>query len=171
MKNRSYQDWIDLHWQGSLTQEEAGQWETFLKENPDHNEDWEWDQQLLEGVHQMADITLSNNFTSRVIRSVEFWQPESNPVQQEERSDQGSGWLSKWWSLPGIRIAGTSAILLAGFWLWQWDPTAPSMVESITTVTQAETVPTVEELENFDAINGLAQTSFDVDWELVFAMD
>lgn len=171
MKNRSYQDWVDLHWQRSLTPEEAGQWETFLQENPNHKEDWEWDQQLLDGVHQMADIPLSNNFTSRVIRSVEYLQPESNRVQQEDTSVQNSGWLSKWWSTPSIRIAGTSAILLAGIWLWQWDPTAPSLVESITTVTQAETVPTVEELENFDAINGLAQTSSDVDWELVFAMD
>jgi len=170
MKNRSYQDWIDLHWQRALTQEEAGQWETFLQENPSHHEEWEWDQQLLQGVHQLAAVPLSNNFTSRVIRSVEHLQPES-VIQEEETRSSGAGWLSKWWSLPGIRIAGTSAVLLAGFWLWQWDPTAPDMVESITTVTRAETVPTVEELENFDAINGLAQPHPDVDWELVFAMD
>ncbi|XOV72240.1 MAG: hypothetical protein ACFHW5_03410 [Verrucomicrobiota bacterium] len=170
MKNRSYQDWIDLHWQRTLTPEETGQWEAFLQENPDHREEWKWDQQLMEGVHHLADVPLSNNFTSRVIRSVEHLQPDSVTQESEARRSESGGW-AKWWSLPGIRIAGTSVVLLAGFWLWQWDPTAPSMVESITTVTQAETAPTVEELENFDAISGLAQTSTDVDWELVFAMD
>lgn len=170
MKNRSYQDWIDLHWQRTLTPEETGQWEAFLRENPNHHEAWKWDHQLIEGVHQLEDAPLSNNFTSRVIRSVEHLQPDS-PLQEDRKQRRESGWFSKWWSLPAIRMAGTSAILLAGFWIWQWDPKAPNMVESITTVTEAETVPTLDELENFDAISGLAQTSTEVDWELVFAMD
>lgn len=170
MKNRSYQDWVDLHWQRALTLEETGQWEAFLRENPKHREEWEWDRQLFDGVHQLADAPLSNNFTSRVLRSVEHLQPHSMIQETEEQTNE-TGWLSKWWSLPGVRMVGTCAILVAGIWLWQWDPTAPSMVESITTVTQAETIPTVEELENFDAISGLAQTRAEVDWELVFAMD
>jgi len=170
MKDRSYQDWIDLHWQRSLSAEEAKQWEVFLSDHPEHASDWALDRQLLDGVHALEDIPLSNNFTSRVIRSVEHYRPDTAQVADLEQ-DASDSWWYRFWSQPVIRVAGMSFLVLVGFGLWQWDPSSASLVESVTTVTQAETVPTVEELENFDAIHGLAQTTSDVDWELVFAMD
>ena len=170
MKKRSYEDWIDLHWQRELTPEEVLDWQSFLSNQPEFAEQWELDQSLLSGVRSLKDIPLSNNFTSRVLRSVEHVQTERvEHILTREVSTES--WLSRFWALPGIRVAGVTALILVGIGVWQWDPNAVNLVESITTITEAETVPTVEELQDFDAIHGLAQSTADVDWELVLAMD
>ena len=61
MKKRSYEDWIDLHWQRELTQEEAQHWQSFLSNQPEFAAQWHLDQQLLLGVRSLNDIPLSNN--------------------------------------------------------------------------------------------------------------
>jgi hypothetical protein len=170
MKKRSYEDWIDLHWQRELSPEEVQDWQSFLSNQPDFAAQWELDQQLLQGVRSLDDIPLSNNFTSRVLRSVAHVQTERVDQFQTQESATES-WLSRLWALPGIRVAGVSILILVGVGMWQWDPNAVNLVESVTTITEAETVPTVEELQDFDAIHGLAQSSADIDWELVLAMD
>lgn len=170
MKKRSYEDWIDLHWQRELTPEEVLDWQSFLSNQPEFAEQWELDRRLLSGVRSLSDVPLSNNFTSRVLRSVEYLQPEHVDPLPSQVSPSES-WLSRFWALPSIRVAGVSALLLTGIAFWQWDPNAVNLVESVTTITEAETVPTVEELQDFDAIHGLAQSSADIDWELVLAMD
>jgi hypothetical protein len=170
MKKRSYEDWIDLQWQRELSQEEVLDWQSFLSNQPEFAAQWELDQQLLRGVRSLADVPLSNNFTSRVLRSVEHVQPEHlNHIQTREPAIES--WLSRFWALPAMRVVGVSALILVGVGIWQWDPNAVNLVESVTTITEAETVPTVEELQDFDAIHGLAQSSADIDWELVLAMD
>ncbi|MBT5925315.1 MAG: hypothetical protein HOH33_01715 [Verrucomicrobia bacterium] len=170
MKMRSYEDWIDLHWQRELTPEEILDWHSFLSTHPELASKWELDQQLLKSVRSLADIPLSNNFTARVLRSAENVRLDFGEKMTIRESFVDS-WWSRFWAHPGIRIAGISALLLTGIGLWQWDPNAVNLVESITTITEAETVPSVEELQDFDAIHGLAQSASDVDWELVLAMD
>ena len=167
---RSYEDWIDLHWQRELAPEEILDWQSFLSTHPELASKWELDQQLLKGVRSLTDIPLSNNFTARVLRSAENMRPEfaDKTIIRESSADS---WWSRFWARPSIRVAGVSALLLTGISLWQWDPNAVNLVESITTITEAETVPSIEELQDFDAIHGLAQSTSDVDWELVLAMD
>ncbi len=170
MKRRSYEEWIDLQWQRDLTPEELHDWESFLAEHSEFTDQWELDKVLLKGVRSLQDIPLSNNFTSRVLRSVEGVQVDAPELSTVQHSSADS-WWSRFWANPGIRVAGVSALILAGAVFWQWDPNAVNLVESVTTITEAETVPTVEELQDFDAIHGLAQSSSEVDWELVLAMD
>jgi len=170
MKKRSYEDWIDLHWQRELTQEENRSWQSFLSHQPEFAAQWRLDQQLLLGVRSLNDIPLSNNFTSRVIRSVEHVQPAKlNPFPEKKVLTES--WWSRFWALPLMRAAGVGLMLLLGVAIWQWDPNAVNLVESVTTITEAETVPSVEELQDFDAIHGLAQSNAEIDWELVLAMD
>ena len=119
MKKRSYEDWIDLHWQRELTQEEAQQWQSFLSNQPEFAAQWHLDQQLLLGVRSLNDIPLSNNFTSRVIRSVEHVQPVTlNPLPEKDVLTE-SRW-SCFWSLPLMRAAGVGLMLLLGVAIWQW---------------------------------------------------
>ena len=170
MKKRSYEDWIDLHWQRELTLEETQHWQSFLSNQPEFAAQWHLDQQLLLGVRSLNDIPLSNNFTSRVIRSVEHVQPAKlNPFPEKKVLTES--WWSRFWALPLMRAAGVGLMLLLGVAIWQWDPNAVNLVESVTTITEAETVPSVEELQDFDAIHGLAQSNAEIDWELVLAMD
>jgi len=170
MKKRSYEDWINLHWQRELSREETQDWQSYLSNHPEFASEWELDQQLLKGVHSLQDAPLSNNFTARLLRSVEGIQPDFTE-KVRMGGESGQTWWSRFWARPGIRVAGASALLLTGVSLWQWDPNAVNLVESITTITEAQTIPTVEELQDFDAIHGLAQSSSNVDWELVLAMD
>ena len=45
------------------------------------------------------------------------------------------------------------------------------MVESLAAVTESDTVPSLEELQNFEAIQRLAQVPVEVDWELIAAVE
>jgi hypothetical protein len=170
MKKMTYRDWVDLRWQRPLTPEELSHWHSFLEDHPEHIIHWDADRQLLESVKGLIDLPISNHFTSKVMREIEQLHTEvKSPQSAHDMSPQT--WWSLLWGMPGIRVSGFIALLLFGFFLWQWDPSKPNLAQSVTAVTESQMVPTVEELEHFDAIHGLAQATPEVDWELVFAME
>jgi ferric-dicitrate binding protein FerR (iron transport regulator) len=176
MKKRRYQDWVDLHWQGSLSDAELKEFKAFLADHPDHAKDWKLDEALLRGVKDLADGPLPEGFTQSVLEAVdEAFLPlpaqvdSSQPVSPALRA--WSRGFHQLWRHPMLRVSGMAAGLTLGWLAWHWSEPPDRLAISMSQLDDLESLPSIEELKDFQAISGMAQASVDVDWELILAMD
>ena len=67
MKKRRYQDWVDLHWQGTLSDEERKSFEAYLANHPELASEWGEDAAILRGLRSLDEVSPSPKVTSRVM--------------------------------------------------------------------------------------------------------
>ena len=148
MKKRRYQDWVDLHWQGSLSDAELKEFKAFLADHPDQAKDWKLDEAFLPLPAQ-----------------VDSSQPVSPALRAWSRG------FHQLWRHPMLRVSGMAAGLTLGWLAWHWSEPPDRLAISMSQLDDLESLPSIEELKDFQAISGMAQASVDVDWELILAMD
>ncbi len=151
-----------------------------LEAHPDEAADWEAEMLLTDTLQRLPDAPLSSNFTARVLRAAELEagrnRPAGNPVSAWARS----------FSLFQYATA-VVVILLAGWFAWQQrtvafeakealaiaraDMARAALARDAATLHASSPVPTVEMLQDFEAIARLGSWSTDVDLDLLAAVN
>lgn len=108
---------------------------------------------LTDALARMPDVAVASNFTARVLAAVE---------REETQAARPRGWRWNWRSLLPRLAAATAALVFAGVSL-QWHAAHSQRImlaKNVATVA-AQPVPSVEALDNFDAIRHMSQRADD----------
>ena len=166
-----YEELLAVRWVRELSEAERGRLERLFALEEAYRGRWDEDVELLQAVGALPDVPVASNFTSQVVnRLAKKMGPEWEAAQGREVS-AGSGWLRRlgWGPLLGFgAVAVVGLLVLVSQFA---ENRGTNMVESLAAVTEAGTVPSVEELRHFEAIQLLAQVPVDVDWELISASE
>ncbi len=167
-QDSKYDDLLATRWIRELRPDEQAALERLFAEQASYRAQWEEDVAIIEGVDRLPDIPVSTNFTSQVMQSLARRVDGASEKPSEEKT-------IRWWARLGFvpRLGVGFALVLAvfGSFLQYKQGDSSKMAESLVLVTESETVPSLEELQHFEAIQMLAQVPVDVDWELITATE
>lgn len=151
-----------LH-RGSLNTEEEAQLQEYLAGHPEDRAAWEEELSLNHLLRQLPAAPLSSNFTAQVL----------NLVRQDTRApEQRSGWRRALFGRWMPRVATVAALVCVGLFSYRQHQTAErkEMARNLAEVSRMATSPPLEVLENFDAIQRLAQVPQEADQDLIAAL-
>jgi negative regulator of sigma E activity len=107
-------------------------------------------QELRELLSRSTDAPVSSNFTARVMRAVEL---------EELQAARTRGWHWNWHSLLPRAAATAAVVIAAGFAFYQheiYDQRA-EIAKNVVLVANAQPLPSMDALQNFDAIQRMSQ--------------
>jgi len=145
----------ELVWRRKLTAaERAG-----LRADPETQADLELETRLSEALARVPDAPVPSNFTTRVLQAIE---------REESRGAQTRGW-SWYWRVLVPRVAVAVAVVGFAGLAYQRHESGKrvELAKDVALLAQAQPAPSVEALENFDAIQRLSQTAPHADNELL----
>jgi hypothetical protein len=111
----------------------------------------ELEARLTDALAQMFNAPVPSNFTARVLDAIEL---------EEARSARSRGWHWNWRRLLP-RVSVTAVVLVfagLGLQYHEAELQRAEMIKSLSMVASAETVPDVDALNNFDAIQRMSQS-------------
>jgi len=121
-------------------------------------------QELSELLSRLADAPVSSNFTARVVQAVE----------REELQAAGTRrWHWNWHSLMPRAAATATVVIATGFALYQHEiyNQRVEIAKNVVLVANAQPVPSVDALQNFDAIQRMSQPAHADEELLALASD
>ena len=122
----------------------------------------ELEARLTEALAQLPNAPLPSNFTARVLAAIEL---------EEAQAARSRGWRWNWHGLLP-RFAAVAAVLLVAGLMLQHHELAlhrAEMARSLSAVASANTVPSVDALENLEVIQRMSQPA-QADTELLAAL-
>jgi hypothetical protein len=156
MKNEPLQNPLrELAWRRKLTDAEK----TGLRAQPEAQADLELESRLSEALARVPDAPVPSNFTARVLQAIE---------REEVRGARTRSWAWYWRVLvPRVAVA----VAIVGFASLAYQRHGlgkrAELAKDIALLAQAQPVPSVEALKNFDAIQRMSQTTTRADDELL----
>jgi hypothetical protein len=133
-------------WRRKLTDTERAE----LRAKPEIAADLELESRLSEMLAKIPDAPVASNFTARLMQAVEL--EESRPPRR---------WSFTWnWHALLPRIAVTAAVMLfAGVSFHHYELTSQrtALAKNIALVAGSQPLPSVDVLDNFDAIQRMSQ--------------
>ncbi len=112
--------------------------------------DLELEARLTESLAKIPDAPVASNFTARVLAAVEL-----------EETRRARGWNFSWnWHALFPRIAVTAAVLVFGgisFQHYEINSQRTLLARNVAQVAAAQPLPSVDALNNFDAIQRMSQ--------------
>ena len=153
-----------------LNADEQDKLHTWFHDHPEDRELWEEEEALSGVLDDLHETPVSSNFTSRIWQQIEM-----EARDQESKPEPGFNLLrflsGSWLGVP--RIAWACAIILVlGISLGQHRvQKQEQLAESIVPVVELAQVPSVEMLQDFDAINTLSEPIVSGDLELLLALE
>lgn len=156
MKNELLQNQLrELAWRRKLTDAEK----TGLRAQPEAQADLELETRLSEALTRVPDAPVSSNFTARVLQAIERGEVGG------ARTPSGS-W---YWRVLVPRVAVAVAVVgFAGlaYQHHEFDKRA-QLARDVALLAEAQPLPSVEALKNFDAIQRMSQTTTQADDKLL----
>ncbi|MGB7767791.1 MAG: hypothetical protein WBN22_02935 [Verrucomicrobiia bacterium] len=152
MKSEPIQNLLrELVWRRKLTDAERAE----LRAQPEAQADWELESRLTEGLARLPDAAVPSNFTARVLQAV-----EREELPAARKSD------GRWWHWPALlpRAAVTAAVaVFAGLAIQHHELNAQraQLAQSVALMAEAQPLPSVEALKNFNAIQRMSQPRAD----------
>ena len=158
MKNEPRQNSLrELAWRRKLTDaEKAG-----LRANPETEADLELESRLSEALARVPDAPVPSNFTARVLQAIE---------REEARGARtSSGSWSWYWRVlvPRVVVAGAIVAFVGLAYQRHEFNRRVELAKGVALLAQAQPMPSVEALKNFDAIQRMSQTAPRADDELL----
>ena len=156
----------DAKWKRKLTVDEEAELNASLAKQPDVQADWEGEKMVAELLRQLPDAPLPSNFTAQVLLAVD--RLAKPPVS--------SGRWRSWLWLGSLRPGQTTAlaglvVCLSFFSYHQYSIIERTkLAKSVATVSSVAALPSVELLQDFEAIHSLSHASTPVDTELLAAL-
>ncbi|MEW6304299.1 MAG: hypothetical protein AB1705_12550 [Verrucomicrobiota bacterium] len=150
---------------GDLSLEEQARLEAYVAAHPESATDLKDDLTLNQLLEQLPDAPLSSNFTARVLQAVE---------REQRATERGLEKMGRWswlhevgWARAVTAVSMALAVGLLTTYVYQEHQRA-ELAQSLTHVTEvtSSTIPSVDILKDFEAINRLSQKA-DVDYELL----
>jgi hypothetical protein len=122
----------------------------------------ELEARLTEALAQLPNAPVPSNFTARVLAAIEL---------DEAQSARISGWRWDWHSLLPRFAAVAAVLFFTGLGLQHHELARhrSELARSLSVVASARTVPSVDALENLDAIQRMSQSAH-ADTELLAAL-
>lgn len=188
MKSRDDNELLQKALRHRLTPDEEAQLEAYFLENPEAQALWEEDVRVSQLLHHLPDAPVASNFTAQVLAL----------AAREQQSQRGTRWWRFGWSMlwPAhrMRALGFATLLLflasLGYHQYRMSTRAEvarSVAEVFTMLSALSerpvserpassepatmALPTLEMLENFEAIQRLDQVPIQVDVELLVALE
>jgi hypothetical protein len=154
-----------LRWGKQMSPEEEALLRDSLAEAPEEQSFLEEELALNQLLRQLPDAPLDSNFTARVMQQVRRADPFRSP-------GKGS-WLRR--LFPGSwlpKFSAAAVLLCIGFFAHQFHQsgTQQEMARSVAALTEMAAFSGFDVLENFEAIERLAQVPHDVDVDLIAAL-
>jgi hypothetical protein len=108
-------------------------------------------QELRELLSRLPDAPLSSNFTARVLQAVE--------LADARRLRRWNPLIWNWHALPPRVAVASVMVIAAGFAFYQHEiyNQRAAIAKSVVLVANAQPLPSVEALQNFDAIQRMSQ--------------
>lgn len=150
MKGEPIQDPLrELVWRRKLTgAEHAG-----LGEQPETQADWELESRLTEGLARLPDAAVPSNFTARVLQAIE---------REMVLRSRPTVWQWSWRVLVPRLAVGVAVIGIAGLIYQRYEFNQRArLAKSVALAAEAQPMPSVEALKNFDAIQRMGQPRAD----------
>jgi len=121
-------------------------------------------QALRELLSHLSDAPVASNFTARVMRAVEL---------EDSRAMRTRGWRWNWHALLPRAAATAAVVIAAGFAFHQHDAAnrRAEITKSVLIIASAQKLPSVEALQNFDAIQRMGQPAHADEGLLALASD
>jgi len=110
----------------------------------------ELEAQLTDALAQIADTPVPSNFTARVLAAIEL---------EEARATRSGGWTWDWRALwPRVAVAA-AVLIFAGAGLQRYAANSQriTLAKNLAMVAVAQPPPSVDALENLDAIQRMSQ--------------
>jgi hypothetical protein len=161
MNSAEYQRLKEQNWQRQLTAAEQADVEAFLLAQPSLRAEWEQEMALNRAIGQLPPVPVSSNFTSLVMMAVE------QEVSRRERARLP--WFKRWFAVGWLpRFALVALVVGISTFSWREYQVVhrTQLARSAVTVSDVATLPKLEWLQDFDAINRLTQAP-PVDEELL----
>lgn len=163
MKGSEYKQLQETAWQRPLTEGEQARLEAYLAAYPEAQEDWRLETGLSRVLRELPDAPLASNFTAQVLRAVER---ERTATVRSATSWSWHWRLSlQWRHIVTLGAAVGCAALMAYQYSRMSD--RAELAQSVARVTSVATMPSLEVLQDFEAINRLSQVSSGVDLDLL----
>jgi hypothetical protein len=166
MNHSDYNQLQQAQWKRKLTVEEEARLNAALAKQPGVQADWEEERMVAELLRQLPDAPVPSNFAAQVLLAV-------NRGDNTERSS-GRG---RWWEWAGsLRPACWPALtgLMVCLSLFSYreyrSVERNKLARSVATVSSAAALPSIELLQDFEAIHRLSHVSTPVDTELLAAL-
>ncbi len=121
-------------------------------------------QEVRELLSRMTDAPVSSNFTARVMQAVE---------REELQAARTRGWGWNWHSLLPRAAATATVMIAAGLALYQHQVynQRAELARNVVLVANAQPLPSVDALQNFDAIQRMSQPAHADEELLALASD
>jgi negative regulator of sigma E activity len=121
-------------------------------------------QELRELLLRLTDAPVPSNFTARVMRAVEL---------EELQAARTRGWHWNWHSLLPRAAAAAAVVIAAGFAFYQHEiySQRAEIAKNVVLVANAQPLPSVDALQNFDAIQRMSQPAHADEGLLALASD
>lgn len=158
---------IRLNMQRELTPEEESRLESWLACHPECRTPWEEERALSRALRSLADVSVSSNFTSRVLQAVD------SQDRHDQRERGGRMRIRNLW--PRL-VWGTLAVLLTAVGAHTYRVVQRNRVVSVLSVASQVSGELTEipepdlVLQDFEAIHRLPRTATPSDDELLIAL-
>jgi len=110
--------------------------------------------QLTDALAKIPDVAVPSNFTARVLAAIEL---------EAAQAARSPGWHWNWRSLlPRVAVAA-AVLIFAGVSIQRYEAGSQraALVKNVALVAAAQPLPSVEALNNFDAIERMSQPADD----------
>ena len=168
MNANEFQQLIEAARVRRLTSAEEARVRDWLLAHPDAQLAWDEERQLDQMLSALPDVSMSPNFTDRVIAAVER---ERQAVPVAQRLVQSLAELWQRWLVPPRLAAAAIAVAVIGVSVWQYRAhERRNVAESVKAISPLAAVPGVELLKDFELIRRLEQLPHTGDAEILTAL-
>lgn len=152
-----------------LNEAEQGQLEVWLREHPDDREIWEEERALSRAITELPDEPVASNFTAQVWDRIEA---ESREVERiREQVSVKEMLLGSWLKIPRLAWFCAFALTVGVLVNQQRLHDRAKVAENLVPVAELAQVPSVEALQDFEAINSLGEPMVSGDVELLAVLE
>lgn len=162
MNLEAFNELLELRHRRALSPGELRRVEDWLAAHPEDRSRWLAEERLATLLARLPDQPVASNFTARV------WQA----IEREERTATRRPAPARHRWLPRLAWLGVGVVALALLTVREEARRRQlAVADSLVQVGQIASVPTVEMLRDFAAINSLGQPMLSGDWELLAAFE
>ncbi len=149
MKSEPIQNLLrELVWRRKLTDAERAE----LRASPEAQADLELESHLTEGLARLPDAAVPSNFTARVLQAVE----------REQARPHTTSWQWGWRVLVPRLAGGVAVIGIVGLTYQHHEFNQRArLAQNVALMAEAQPLPSVEALKNFNAIQRMSQPHAD----------
>jgi anti-sigma factor RsiW len=163
MNESEYRALIESSWRRPLSAEAQARLEAWLHAHPESHNNWEAESTLNRLLERLPDAPVASNFTARVMQAVE--RESAAAVRSTSILDR----VKQWFWRPAPRVAwalGLAGLLAAGYYQHRTNVRG-EIAKGLTVLANVATLSDPATLQDFEAIQRLAQSAPDEDEELL----